>query len=242
MRYWLLGPEKGTKVVLVHGLNTPSVTWINIAPALASRGYRVLVYDLYGKGYSQAPKTTYHVNLFVTQLALLLQYLHWDNAHVAGFSMGGGITAAFAAVLPHLVAGKIILMASAGASDPGPEKPASAAAAPVPQFGELIDLQAELLPGYTAAVQSCLQDGPIHDLLWAFDKIAITRVGSGQEVQVLIIHGTDDYLVRYSDSLEINRRIPSARLVTVEGAGHDFTARDGHWQQVADAMLEFLDA
>lgn len=43
--------------------------------------------DLYGKGYTDAPKTDYHTNLFVTQLALLLQYLKWDHAHIAGFSM-----------------------------------------------------------------------------------------------------------------------------------------------------------
>ena len=43
--------------------------------------------DLYGKGYTDAPKTDYHANLFVTQLALLLQYLKWENAHIAGFSM-----------------------------------------------------------------------------------------------------------------------------------------------------------
>lgn len=43
--------------------------------------------DLHGKGYTDAPKTDYHANLFVTQLALLLQYLKWDHAHIAGFSM-----------------------------------------------------------------------------------------------------------------------------------------------------------
>ena len=43
--------------------------------------------DLYGKGYSEAPHTTYDANLFVTQLALLLQYVRWDAAHIVGFSM-----------------------------------------------------------------------------------------------------------------------------------------------------------
>ena len=47
----------------------------------------ILCIDLYGKGYSEAPQTTYTPALFTTQLALLLQYIKWDNAHLVGFSM-----------------------------------------------------------------------------------------------------------------------------------------------------------
>ena len=43
--------------------------------------------DLYGKGYSQAPQTAYDANLFITQLALLMQYVKWERANIVGFSM-----------------------------------------------------------------------------------------------------------------------------------------------------------
>ena len=43
--------------------------------------------DLYGKGYSEAPKTVYDAALFVTQLALLLQFVRWNSAHIVGYSM-----------------------------------------------------------------------------------------------------------------------------------------------------------
>lgn len=243
-RYWLLGPEDGIKLVLIHGLSTPSVTWTHIAPYLAARGFRVLIYDLYGKGYSEAPKTHYYTSLFVTQLALLLQYLRWESAHIGGFSMGGGITAAFAATLPHLVAGKIILMASAGVHDRPSESAKESRQAPtkspIPQYEELISLQHEVLPGYSAGVASCFKDGPIHDLLWAFDRLASARVDSGAELQVLIIHGTDDPMVRYADALEIQRRIPTAQLVAVQGGEHDMTVREGHWEQVAESIRAFV--
>ncbi|CCM01946.1 uncharacterized protein FIBRA_04019 [Fibroporia radiculosa] len=198
-RYWLLGPEGGTKLVLIHGLSTPAITWIEIGPYLASRGFRVLIYDLYGKGYSEAPQTTYHTSLFVSQLALLMQYIRWDSAHITGFSMGGAIAAAFAATLPHLVEGKVILMSSAGVHElpPPEESPAQKAPvkSPIPQFQELISLQYEVLPGYDYGVKSCLRDGPIHGLLWIFDKLAGCHVRSGDELQVLIIH--------------VNRNVPS---------------------------------
>lgn len=47
--------------------------------------------DLYGRGYSDAPQTTYDVNLFTIQLALLMQYLQWDKAMIAGVSMVRGL-------------------------------------------------------------------------------------------------------------------------------------------------------
>lgn len=44
VKYWVLGPEDGQKVVLVHGLSMPSIVFKDVAPALASNGFRVLVY------------------------------------------------------------------------------------------------------------------------------------------------------------------------------------------------------
>lgn len=116
-RYWLMGPEKGRKIVLIHGLSIPAIIWKDVAPALAANNFRVLVYDLYGRGYSDAPQTTYDAMLYTTQLALLLQHVRWDKAIVGGVSMGGGIAAAFTAHFPQLVDENIVLIASAGIMD-----------------------------------------------------------------------------------------------------------------------------
>lgn len=94
------------QVVLIPGLLIPAIIWKNVAPQLASHGFRVLLYgvwiqfdhraspksdgqfpDLYGRGFSDAPSTTYNPMLYTTQLALLLQYLGWRNTNVAGVSM-----------------------------------------------------------------------------------------------------------------------------------------------------------
>ncbi|KAH6914587.1 Alpha/Beta hydrolase protein [Coprinopsis sp. MPI-PUGE-AT-0042] len=117
VRYWQLGPERGRKVVLIHGLSIPSMIWKDVGPALAANGYRVLLYDLYGRGYSDAPQTTYDPTLYSVQLALLMQHVKWDKATVIGVSMGGGVVAAFTSRFPNLVDENVILIASAGIMD-----------------------------------------------------------------------------------------------------------------------------
>ena len=91
--------------MLVNGLSIPSLIWRDVAPALAQKGFRVLLYgelyrwhslypvilndgtDLYGRGYSDAPQRPYDTSLYVTQLALLMQHVRWEKAHIAGLSM-----------------------------------------------------------------------------------------------------------------------------------------------------------
>lgn len=43
--------------------------------------------DLYGRGYSEAPEVPSDPNLYAVQLALLLQYIGWENTDIVGFSI-----------------------------------------------------------------------------------------------------------------------------------------------------------
>ncbi|KAI0724500.1 alpha/beta-hydrolase [Cerioporus squamosus] len=241
VRYWILGPEDGTKVVLIHGVSTPSVSWKAIGPYLAQNGFRVLIYDLYGKGYSEAPHVSSDAILFVTQLALLMQYVRWDAAHIVGFSMGGGVAAAFTASLPHLVAGKTTLIASAGLIETVPSPTIVSSKIALLQYRELRELQSSELPGYKRSLTSCFTDGPIRGLQSTFDKLADLSVGpASKPLQVLVIHGTDDEIVPYEEANKIKARVPQANVITVKGAGHDLVLRDEHWKIVADAIVHFL--
>ena len=49
--YQWLGGARGPVAVCVHGLTTPSQVWSDYARELSDLGYRVLVYDLYGRGF-----------------------------------------------------------------------------------------------------------------------------------------------------------------------------------------------
>ncbi|KAF4619496.1 hypothetical protein D9613_004744 [Agrocybe pediades] len=266
VRYWLMGPEKGKKVILIHGLSIPAIIWKDVAPTLAARGYRVLVYDLYGRGYSDAPLTTYSTNLYTTQLALLMQYLRWEKANIVGVSMGGAIAAAFTAQYPYLVDDGVALIASAGLMESSDisrtakfmssplvqmltaSKPvqmylqrltnqsASPDQAPSNPILDIVRIQSAHLPGYNNALSSSLRDGPIRGEINSF------RSPGFENKRVLVLHGTKDRTVNPKYASQITALLPQSskkKLITIDGAGHDLSV--SHGLEVSEALLDLLD-
>ena len=112
--YQWLGATRGPVIVCIHGLGTPSPVWYAIASGLGRMGFRVLIYDLYGRGFSDAPFGRQTATFFKKQLADLLEHQEVsDDVTLIGYSMGGSIAAAFSAAYPNRVH-RLILLAGAG--------------------------------------------------------------------------------------------------------------------------------
>jgi len=93
--YQLEGPEDGPVILCIHGLTTPSFVFDAMVPGLVAGGYRVLRYDLYGRGFSDRPKRAYDVHRFTGQAIELLDALKIDGpVTVLGYSMGGAVATA----------------------------------------------------------------------------------------------------------------------------------------------------
>ena len=102
--YELQGPEAGPLVVLLHGGSIPMWTWDRQVPVLIKAGFRVLRYDMYGKGKSACPPLDYDRDLFRGQLLDLLTALGLaEPVHLVGFSFGGATAANFTAHHPEKV-------------------------------------------------------------------------------------------------------------------------------------------
>ncbi len=91
-------------VVLIHSLGMDHTFWNAVTPVLTD-ATAVLVYDCRGHGRSDKPASPYRVEGFAADLAELLDHVGWRSAIVAGASMGGCITLAFAAAYPGRAAG-----------------------------------------------------------------------------------------------------------------------------------------
>ena len=88
------GPRASQTVLLVHGFSVPYYIWGPTFNFLVKNGFRVIRYDLYGRGYSSRPDLAYNRELFLEQIeTLLLARDVTEPIHIVGLSMGGPIVA-----------------------------------------------------------------------------------------------------------------------------------------------------
>ena len=101
--------------IFVHGYSTPMEIWQDIFLALVDDKQPCLVYDLYGRGWSDSPDIPMTIDVFVCQLAELLYALNlpYKKYNLFGVSMGGAIVQRFAELYPSRVS-KLVLCCSAG--------------------------------------------------------------------------------------------------------------------------------
>ncbi|KAL2863782.1 alpha/beta hydrolase [Aspergillus lucknowensis] len=121
VRVYEWGPEDGRKVLLVHGITTPCISLGGLAHALVDQRCRVMLFDLFGRGYSDCPPDLpQDERLFATQIFLALSSspISWTGTGsgkfcLVGYSLGGGIAASFASFFPELLSA-LVLLAPAG--------------------------------------------------------------------------------------------------------------------------------
>ncbi|KAK7957119.1 uncharacterized protein PG986_006341 [Apiospora aurea] len=116
MRVYEWGPADGNKVLFVHGDATPCLVFSKIAQGIVDAGYRVMLFDLWGRGYSDTPLNCRHdVRLLATQILLAIgsSPLSWmGNGNlfsIVAFSLGGPISLAFTGAFPLSVRSLVLL-------------------------------------------------------------------------------------------------------------------------------------
>jgi pimeloyl-ACP methyl ester carboxylesterase len=186
----------------------------------------------------------------------LLDHLAIERAHLVGASMGGMIAQTIAARRPERALSLVSIMASTGSRWRG--QPALRTYGkflrPMPaDRAGFIDQAAGLFawigsPGFDRD-EAGLRDllGRMYDR--SHDPGSSTRqlaaiLASGDRTAelrritapTLVIHGTADRLVAPSGGRATARAIPGARLMMIEGMGHDLPR--GAWPRIIDAIVE----
>ncbi|KAN0122434.1 alpha/beta-hydrolase [Hyaloscypha variabilis] len=118
IRVYEWGPEEGRKVLLLHGISTPCLSLGQLAHALVKLGCRVLLLDLFGRGYSDSPADLpLDSRLYSTEIliAITSSSVAWTPGgfSVIGYSLGGGIAVDFTVGFPAMVK-SLVLLAPAG--------------------------------------------------------------------------------------------------------------------------------
>ncbi len=257
--YELSGADDAESVVLVHGFSVPNFIWEPTFRFLTEAGYRVLRYDLFGRGYSDRPKAKYDLNFFSDQLRDLLDALKIDEpTNLFGLSMGGPITATFTTRYPERVK-KLALFDPSG----GEDIPRSLILKmmEIPLLGELLmgffgrrtltkGLAAdfhnpELLEHFTTQFMLQLDyQGFEHAILMTLRNDALRnslttyhKVGE-MSIPKLLVWGRDDKTVPYAQSSQVVASLPGVRFHTIEDSGHIPHYEDA--DQVNPVILDFL--
>ena len=98
--FYRIYPQPGRpRLVLIHSLALDTSIWDAVVQELA-QDFEILVYDCRGHGQSDRRSGPYTTSLFADDLAAILDHANWLAACVAGCSMGGCVTQAFAAAYP----------------------------------------------------------------------------------------------------------------------------------------------
>lgn len=97
-------PSAGApRIVLIHSLALDRSVWDAVVDSLQDEA-EILTYDCRGHGRSERRAGRFTVELFARDLAELLDHVGWQDAAIAGCSMGGCVALAFAGLYPHRAA------------------------------------------------------------------------------------------------------------------------------------------
>jgi len=263
--YRLVGPTDGPVVVLIHGFSL-SILWSMGRPyeeVLVDQGYRVLNYDLYGRGSSAAPDVRYDEKLFVGQLVELLFKLNLTRSPIilVGASMGGLVAARFTQLHPEKVS-KLVLFAPVGF---GIEENLVFRLLQTPVLGDIVyrllgkkamlDRVDVLYPPGTsyepagkvvrAHFVNQIENNPsylpallrtVRDFPMDEMKEPYYTIGSRKGFPVLLLWGDNDDTVPYSESCV--QALPNAKLIVFKNATHDAVVLDQ--DVVQGAIVNFL--
>jgi 2-hydroxymuconate-semialdehyde hydrolase len=236
----------GAAVLMIHGSGAGVSGWANwrgIMPLLAEN-FRVVVPDLVGFGYTEVPDDIEFTifDTWIEQMIALLDELGIARAHLVGNSFGGGLSLHLAHRHPERF-DRIVLMGAGGVEQPmnanlealwtyKPSVENMRRIMDIMAFdrGLVTDELAELR--YRATIRPGAQENfekvfppPLQRHLDA--QILGEENLRALQNEVLILHGRDDTVVPFDNSLHMFRTIPNAQL-------HGF-GNCGHWTQIEHA-------
>ena len=239
VHYELAGPENGELVVLVHGFSVPAHIWDPTFEALARAGFRVLRFDLYGRGHSDRPDVDYTIPFFADQLSQLVKELEVETPfNLAGLSMGGPVVTHFTNRNLQKVKRLVLvdpMVFAPSRDDIGPlalplvgEYLAAVFLIPRTAAGQSSDFHdKERFPdwearfreqmqyhGFRAAILSTVRNLPTQNTLAEYQELG------RKDLPVQLFWGRQDQSIPLEHSEKLLELVPQARFNIIESAGH----------------------
>ena len=219
---------KGNPLVLLHGFPLDHHIWDEILQ-LHEDTFDLIIPDLRGFGESTTVDTPYTMDDFASDIAGLLDHLGIQKIAIAGHSMGGYVSLAFARLFPDQVTG-LALVASQTLADPPDRKEGRyKSAEDVKQngIGSIVDTMTtkftsdEQLQEFSRQTMERQRPAAYIGALKAMaERTDSTSLLTSADYPIVLIHGNADVLIPIDRAHEIKSLIPGAHLVELNGVGH----------------------
>ena len=208
----------GPPIVFVHGMGTSAATWDRCAGLLADR-FTTIAVDLLGHGSSPVPDdpNEYTRDRTLSDLDDVLGELD-EPAVLVGHSLGGYLALAHAATRPGVASAIVVLNTGPGFRDPEKRE----------GWNERSRRNAHRFGVPEQVTTMNLQDDSV-----VMDRLAVIQTPT------LVLAGGDDRPEYTGSGQYLERKMPDARLVVVEGGGHSMH-EDSHATEVAAAIADFV--
>ncbi|RJP52507.1 MAG: alpha/beta fold hydrolase [Anaerolineaceae bacterium] len=217
---------RGAPLVLIHGFPLDHSIWDEVTPLLSST-FDLILPDLRGFGESVSSAPAWTMRDLADDLAALLDHLGLESAFLAGHSMGGYVTLAFADAYPQRVRGLALVSSQAAADAPEKRSARHAQARQIAEdgIGEMVAAMTEKL-STDERVRKFVHElmrkqkpaGYIGSLKAMAERADTLSVLEKNLFPVLVVHGGADGLIPFQR--EIQAKVPRARVTEIAGAGH----------------------
>lgn len=227
---------EGETIVLIHGFGANKDNWIRFAGELTD-DFNVYAIDLPGHGDSSKELDLgYRFEDQVQHVSSILAALDIDQPHMMGNSMGGAITALYAATFPGQVRSAVLFdpagifeydselveLVTEGDNPLIPKKPGD--------FDRLLDFALEKRPFAPWPILDVMEEKAIanrevNEVIFAAIRDSGYEPGFRNDIErieapVLVVWGKKDRVINYRNADIFVERIPHARKVLLDGVGH----------------------
>ncbi|MDX1456154.1 MAG: alpha/beta fold hydrolase [Marinobacter sp.] len=228
--------NNGPTLVMLHGFGGNKDNWIRMAGELTD-AFNVYAIDLPGHGDSSKELSLgYRLVDQVRYLEAILDSLGLERIHIMGNSMGGAVTALYAAEYPNRVA-SLLLFNPAGVFEyesPFTEKLAEGSNPLIIRkpgdLEQLVDFVMEQKPFvpwpiYEVLEEQALANRPVYERIFQSLRESADNEGFQQTLTrisdpALVIWGTEDRVIDYRNAEVFEARIPEANKVLLDNIGH----------------------
>ncbi|HYH07073.1 MAG TPA: alpha/beta hydrolase [Thermoanaerobaculia bacterium] len=219
---------EGPPLLMVHGVASSAADAALLYRGLMRR-HRVLAPDLLGYGHSDKPENaTYTVRMQSEMVRGFMDAVRVRNADVLGISMGGWVALKLAAEQPERVR-RLVLVSSAGLQFETTLNERSFSARNLDELRASLRLQtdnADRIPTFVlrdilrrSQKHSWITIRSMRSMLTTRDDLLDGRL-QRVTMPVLLVWGTRDRIVPFTVAKMMQRELPHARLVALEGCGH----------------------